>query len=60
MPTDDLYTVDDVARMYAVDPKTVQRWAKTGKIPAFKTPGGHWRFHRRLVDPILERSRRFQ
>lgn len=33
-----------VALIFGVDPKTVTRWAKAGKLAAVRTPGGHYRF----------------
>ena len=36
----------DVATLFGVDPKTVTRWAVDGKIPYFRTLGGHRRYHR--------------
>jgi excisionase family DNA binding protein len=37
-----------VAALFGVTEKTVWRWARDGKIPSFRTPGGHHRF--RLPD----------
>jgi excisionase family DNA binding protein len=37
--------VQDVAALWNVDPKTVARWANAGKVPHFRTPGGHRRFY---------------
>ena len=34
----------EVADLFDVEPVTVVDWAKTGKIPATRTPGGQWRF----------------
>ncbi|NMO51986.1 helix-turn-helix domain-containing protein [Actinoplanes sp. TBRC 11911] len=34
----------EVAALFRVDVKTASRWAVSGKLPAIKTPGGHWRF----------------
>ncbi len=39
-----LLTPAQVARLYNVDPKTVTRWAKAGKVRSIRTPGGHRRF----------------
>ena len=41
---DELMTPGEVARLFAVDPKTVSRWANAGKISSVKTIGGHRRF----------------
>ncbi len=35
--------------MYGVDPRTVARWAKAGKVNAVRTLGGHRRFYRSEV-----------
>jgi excisionase family DNA binding protein len=43
--TDWLMTPAEVAAYYSVDPKTVTRWAKSGRLPVARmTPGGHRRF----------------
>ena len=39
-----LLTPAEVATMFRVDPKTVTRWARAGKITAIRTLGGHRRF----------------
>jgi len=39
--------------MFRVDPKTVTRWAKAGKISAIRTLGGHRRFHESEVRQLL-------
>lgn len=35
--------IAEVAEVFGVDRKTVSRWARSGKLPAVRTPGGHWR-----------------
>lgn len=47
-----LLTPREVARRFAVDPKTVTRWARTGKLPSIKTPGGHRRYRESVVDTM--------
>ncbi|WP_121188229.1 BldC family transcriptional regulator [Nocardiopsis sp. Huas11] len=37
-------TPAEVAALFRVDPKTVTRWAQDGKLPSFRTPGGHRRY----------------
>ena len=39
-----LLTPSEVAAMFRVNPKTVTRWARAGKISAIRTLGGHRRF----------------
>jgi excisionase family DNA binding protein len=41
---DVLLTPAEVAAMFGVDPKTVTRWARAGKIGAVRTLGGHRRY----------------
>ena len=49
-----LLTPGEVAKLFRVDPKTVTRWAKAGKLPSIKTPGGHKRFKRSIIEKLLE------
>lgn len=49
----DLMTPRQVADMFHVDPKTVTRWAKEGKLPSFRTPGGHRRYRRADVQASM-------
>jgi excisionase family DNA binding protein len=46
----------EVAALFGVDPKTVTRWAKAGKIECFWTPGGHRRYDRQVVEETLNRK----
>lgn len=39
-----LLTPAEVAELFRVDPKTVTRWARAGRISAIRTPGGHRRY----------------
>ena len=48
-----LLTPSEVATMFRVDPKTVTRWAKAGKISAIRTLGGHRRFYETEVRQLL-------
>ena len=41
---DALLTPSEVAEWLRVNPKTVTRWARAGKIRAIRTLGGHRRF----------------
>jgi excisionase family DNA binding protein len=51
---DPLMTPSEVAATFRVDPKTVIRWAKAGKLgePVW-TPGGHRRFRQSVVEALL-------
>ena len=41
---EELLTPSEVAAMFRVNPKTVTRWARAGRISYIKTLGGHRRF----------------
>lgn len=45
---DDILTPDEVAQVFRVQVKTVIRWAQSGELPSFHTPGGKGRGHRRF------------
>ena len=51
-----LLTPGEVARMFRVDPKTVTRWAVSGRIGSIRTPGGHRRFRASEVDGLLAKT----
>ncbi len=48
-----LLTPSEVASMFRVDPKTVTRWAKAGKLSAIRTLGGHRRYSEAEVRNLL-------
>lgn len=56
---DRLMTPGEVANLFRVDPKTVSRWAISGRIPSLRTPGGHRRFRETDVRALL-RGQDFQ
>ncbi|MDO8105879.1 BldC family transcriptional regulator [Isoptericola sp. b441] len=47
-------TPAEVAALFRVDPKTVSRWATSGKLTAIKTLGGHRRFRESEVLALME------
>ncbi|MET1061090.1 MAG: BldC family transcriptional regulator [Nocardioides sp.] len=51
---ENLLTPSEVAALFRVDPKTVTRWAKAGKIGSIRTLGGHRRFRESEVRQLLE------
>jgi excisionase family DNA binding protein len=51
----DLLTPAEVANLFRVSPKTVTRWARSGKLTAMRTLGGHRRFRAAEVKELLER-----
>ena len=51
--SDSLLTPSEVASLFRVDPKTVTRWAKAGKLSAVRTLGGHRRYSEAEVRSLL-------
>ena len=49
-----LLTPAEVAALFRVDPKTVTRWAKSGKLSSIRTLGGHRRYRADEVKKFLE------
>lgn len=50
---DRLLTPGEVASMFRVEPKTVTRWAASGRLASIRTPGGHRRFRESDVRALL-------
>jgi excisionase family DNA binding protein len=48
-----LLTPAEVAKLFRVDPKTVTRWARAGKLTAIRTLGGHRRYRQSEVQNLL-------
>lgn len=55
---DALLTPAEVAALFRVNPKTVTRWARAGKITAIRTLGGHRRFRASEIRRCLEAMER--
>ena len=53
-PEDRLLTPSQVAAVFAVNPKTVTRWAKAGQLHAVRTLGGHRRYKVSEIRRVLE------
>ena len=49
-----LYTPSEVASLFRVDPKTVTRWAKQGRLTPIRTLGGHRRYRAAEVEQLLK------
>ena len=48
-----LLTPAEVAERFRVNPKTVTRWARAGKLHAIRTLGGQRRFRKSEIDRCL-------
>jgi excisionase family DNA binding protein len=53
----ELLTPHEVAQMFGVDPKTVTRWARAGRLTAIRTLGGHRRYLGAEVHALITPSR---
>ena len=58
VPVEPLLTPAEVAARFRVDPKTVTRWAKAGKLTSIRTLGGHRRYRESEVQALLRGERR--
>jgi len=52
-----LLTPAEVASMFRVDPKTVTRWARDGRLTSVRTLGGHRRYRESEVLDLLRAAR---
>jgi excisionase family DNA binding protein len=50
-------TVGQAAKHLGVAERTLRRWAKDGRLPAYSTPGGHRRFRVADVEAFLDGAR---
>jgi excisionase family DNA binding protein len=49
-----LLTPSEVASIFGVNPKTVTRWARAGRIGCVKTLGGHRRYRASEIHRLLD------
>ena len=54
MQQEPLLTPGEVAKLFRVDPKTVTRWAASGRIGSIRTPGGHRRFMKSEIEALVQ------
>lgn len=52
----DWISLGEAAAMLGVHPTTLRHWADQGDLPSQRTPGGHRRFQRRVVEQWLSRG----
>jgi excisionase family DNA binding protein len=50
----EIMTPAEVAKAFGVDPKTVTRWAKDGRLNSIRTLGGHRRYMRTEIESLLK------
>ena len=58
LPEDKYLSRGEAARHLGVPPRTIQQWAKEGRIPYIRTFGGHRRFSARDLDALAEAVKR--
>jgi excisionase family DNA binding protein len=49
-----LLTAAEVAKLFRVGPKTINRWASQGQLTIIKTAGRHYRYKESEVKLLLE------
>lgn len=47
------YNTAQVAKLFGVTVSTVDRWIRSGRLPAVRTLGGHYRITRSDVDSLV-------
>jgi len=56
MNDEHLLTPAEVAAKFKVDPKTVTRWARSGRLSSIRTLGGHRRYKASEVEALLRKG----
>jgi excisionase family DNA binding protein len=56
MTTKAVFTTFEAARMCHVSPLSIINWVNAGKLPAFRTPGGHRRIRREDLVAFMRES----
>jgi excisionase family DNA binding protein len=51
----EIMTAKEVARYLSIHPLTVHKYARAGKIPAFKI-GSDWRFHKKYIEKWIHQK----
>ncbi|MDQ7029443.1 MAG: helix-turn-helix domain-containing protein [Ardenticatenia bacterium] len=47
-------TLREASELLGIHPSTLRRWSDDGKIPFVRTPGGHRRFHRQVLEEYMQ------
>lgn len=58
MPDDPWLALGAASRLVGVGPDTLRRWADSGKVQSYQTPGGHRRFLRSSLEAMINGPRR--
>ena len=57
-PDDPWLSLGAASRLVGVGPDTLRRWADSGKVQSYQTPGGHRRFLRSSLEAMINAPRR--
>jgi excisionase family DNA binding protein len=57
-PDDPWLALGAASRLVGVGPDTLRRWADSGKVQSYQTPGGHRRFLRSSLEAMINQPRR--
>lgn len=57
-PDDPWLPLGAASRLVGVGPDTLRRWADSGKVQSYQTPGGHRRFLRSSLEAMINAPRR--
>ncbi len=57
--TKEIMTTKEVAEYLNIHPLTVNKYARAGKIPAFKI-GTDWRFHKRSIEEWIQEKLQYE
>jgi len=55
-PLPEVLTTGDVARAFGVSTSAVRQWIRAGRLKCFRTPTGHARMRREVVERLLVES----
>ena len=53
-------TIQEACAVLGVDQSTLRRWSDTGKVPVFRTPGGHRRYAIADINALVSGGARLQ
>jgi predicted site-specific integrase-resolvase len=45
-----------VAALFQVSTRTVSEWARRGRVPCMRTPGGQWRYPAEPIRQLVSRG----
>ncbi|MGH9120475.1 MAG: helix-turn-helix domain-containing protein [Acidimicrobiales bacterium] len=54
----DLLRTSDVAALFQVSTRTVSEWARRGRLPCMRTPGGQWRYPADAIQRLVRLAER--